>query len=248
MSSQDSMSSLLSLSKQISYYDQRWSDFEYANLYSLERSLFILEAILAKNIDRPRICDLGCGAGWLTGVLSAFGPTLGVELSPQAVEQAEERYPTASFLCADATRWQPEKSAFDVVVSQEVLEHIQDKPAYLRVARQALRRDGYLILTTPNLRVLNAIPEGERKAVWEKQPVELPVDRKELTKLLAHAGFEILRTSSAVYGTGRNGVHRIVNSTKVQNALASVGLKQHWQKMLLKRDFGMYLLTVAKAR
>lgn len=247
MNSQDSMASLLSLSSQISYYDARWSGFEHANLYSLERSLFILQAILAKNMDRPRICDLGCGAGWLAGILSAFGPTLGVELSPQAVEQARERYPTASFLCADATRWQPERE-FDILVSQEVLEHIIDKRAYLRVARQALRADGYLILTTPNLRVLEAIPETERKSIWEKQPVELPVHRKELSLLLTEAGFEIVRTSSAVFGCGKAGLHRIVNSTKLQNLLASVGMKQPWQKMLLKRDFGMYLLTVAKAR
>ncbi len=248
MSSPDSMASLLSLSSQISYYDARWSGFEHANLYSLERSLFILQAILAKNLDRPRICDLGCGAGWLAGILSAFGPTLGVELSPQAVEQARERYPTASFLCADATRWQPERGGFDILVSQEVLEHIVDKPAYLRVARQALRTDGCLILTTPNLRVLEAIPDSERKAIWEKQPVELPVHREELNRLLAETGFEIVRTSSAVYGAGKMGLHRIVNSTKLQNALAAVKLKHPWQRMLLHNDFGMYLLTVAKAR
>jgi 2-polyprenyl-3-methyl-5-hydroxy-6-metoxy-1,4-benzoquinol methylase len=242
------MASLLSLSSQISYYDARWSGFEHANLYSLERSLFILQAILAKNMDRPRICDLGSGAGWLAGILSAFGPTLGVELSPHAVEQARERYPTASFLCADATRWQPERGGFDILVSQEVLEHIEDKSAYLKVARQALRTGGYLLLTTPNLRVLKAIPDAERKAIWETQPLELPVDRKELNRLLVEAGFKVIRTSSAVCGAGRMGFHRIVNSTKLQNALAVLKLKQAWQKMLLKTDFGMYLLTVARAR
>jgi 2-polyprenyl-3-methyl-5-hydroxy-6-metoxy-1,4-benzoquinol methylase len=242
------MASLLSLSGQISYYDQRWSGFEHANLYSLERSLFILQAILAKNMDRPRICDLGCGAGWFAGILSAFGPTLGVELSPQAVDQARERYPMASFVCADATHWQPPRGEFDVVVSQEVLEHIVDKPAYLEVAHQALKPGGYLILTTPNVRVLNAIPQSERKAIWETQPVELPVNREDLTRLLTEAGFEILQTSSAVWGAGRNGIHRLVNSTKLQNVLGALRLNQYWQKTLLNRDFGMYLLTVAKTR
>lgn len=248
MNPQDSMTSLLSLSSQISYYDARWSGFEHANLYSLERSLFILQAILATKRDRPRICDLGCGAGWLTGILSAFGPTLGVELSPQAVEQARERYPTACFVCADATQWQPEHGAFDILVSQEVLEHIVDKAAYLRVAREALQTGGHLILTTPNLHVLNAIPQAERRAIWETQPVELPVDRKQLTGLLVETGFEVLQTSSAVYGAGKSGLHRIVNSTKLQNALAAVGLKQYWRQLMLKNDFGMYLLTVARAR
>jgi 2-polyprenyl-3-methyl-5-hydroxy-6-metoxy-1,4-benzoquinol methylase len=242
------MATLLSLSGQVRYYDRRWSSFEHANLYSLERCLFILEAILAKNMNRPRICDLGCGAGWLAGILSAFGPTVGVDLSPQAVGQAGERYPAARFICADATKWQPETGAFDIVVSQEVLEHIVDKPAYLRVARKALSPGGHLILTTPNLRVLNAIPEGERKAIWETQPVELPVGRKQLHRLLVEADFDVIHTSSAVWGMGRNGVHRLVNSAKLQMALSVLGFEDEWRKLLLKNDFGMYLLTVATAR
>lgn len=248
MSSRDSMASLLSLADQVRYYDQRWSKFDHANLYCLERSVFVLDAIRAEGTDYPRICDLGCGAGWLTNILSAFGPTIGVELSPQAVQQARERYPGADFVCADATRWEPGRGEFDFVVSQEVLEHIVDKPAYLRVARQSLKAGGCLIMTTPNLKVLNAIPEAERKAVWETQPVELPVDRSGLNTLLAEAGFHVIRTSSAVWGAGRTGLHRLVNSSKLQDALRAAHLNRYWQKALLQRDFGMYLLTVARAR
>ena len=248
MSSRDSVTSLLPLADQVRYYDRRWSNFDHANLYCLERSVFILQSILAEGTDYPRICDLGCGAGWLTNMLSAFGPTLGVELSPQAVELARQRYPGAEFICADATRWEPQKAQFDVVVSQEVLEHIVDKRAYLRVARRSLKPGGCLVMTTPNLRVLNAIPDHERKAVWETQPVELPVDRQTLTALLTETGFEVVRTSSAVWGAGRTGVHRLINSSKLQEVLGAVRLKRYWQRTLLKRDFGMYLLTAARAR
>jgi len=242
------LTSLLSLSDQVKYYDRRWSNFDYANLYCLERSVFILDALRAGNMNYPRICDLGCGAGWLTNILNSFGPTVGVELSPRAVEQARERYPGAEFVCADATKWDPGQGQFDVVVSQEVLEHIIDKAAYLRIARRSLKTGGTLIMTTPNLKVLDAIPELERKAVWETQPVELPVDRNRLTVLLAESGFEVIRTSSAVWGAGRKGIHRLVNSTKLQKFLNAVRLNAYWQKMFLKRDFGAYLLTVAKAR
>ncbi len=130
---------------QAEYYDERWSSFEFANLYGLERCLFILQAISDLQLERPRICDFGCGAGWLTGILSSFGPTVGVDLSPKAVEQARQLYPAAQFFCADGTQWNPEPESFDVVVSQEVLEHVEDKPAYLRVVRRALRPGGYLL-------------------------------------------------------------------------------------------------------
>src|SRR5579875_1115088 len=180
---------------EVGYYNDRWREFEYANLYCQERCLFFLEALQEMGLEQPRICDLGCGAGWLTGILSAFGPAMGVELSPEAVELARHRYPRARFVCADATAWRPEPKSFDVVVSQEVLEHIVDKPKYLAVARRALRRGGYLLMTTPNLDVLNAVPKAERETVWEIQPVELPVNRGQLNALLEEAGFEVVRTS-----------------------------------------------------
>lgn len=232
---------------QARYYDQRWRKFDYGNLYSLERCVFALKMLLEIGLDQPRICDLGSGSGWLSGVLSAFGPTVGVELSPEAVELARQRFPRATFVCADATQWEPTPGEFDVVVSQEVLEHIVDKPAYLRVARQALRPGGHLVITTPNLRVLNSLPKIERETIWEIQPVELPVDRRQLNRLLELAGFEVIYQSSAVAGVGKFGVQRILNSTKVSLLLELAGLQRVWQSLRLRNDFGMYLTTLARA-
>ena len=235
-----------SLRHEIDYYNERWRQFEFANLYSQERCVFILQALLELGLDKPRICDLGCGAGWLTNILSSFGPSVGVELSPDAVEVAKQRFPGAQFVCADATTWEPEADSFDVVVSQEVIEHISDKPKYLTVVRKSLRPGGYLLMTTPNLDVLNAIPDNERKTVWEIQPVELPVTRRQLTALLQASGFGVVKTSSAVTGCGRLGVHRMVNSHKLNRLMKQLGLHTAWRRWLLKRDFGMYLTTVAQ--
>lgn len=231
---------------EVSYYNERWRQFEYANLYSQERCQFILESLLEMGIEQPRICDLGSGAGWLAGILSAFGPTVGVELSPDAVELARVRYPGAEFVCADATEWEPKPGSFDVVVSQEVLEHIFEKPKYLAVARKALRAGGYLLMTTPNLDVLNAIPKSEREAIWEIQPVELPVNREQLNGLVRDAGFRVVRTSSVVFGCGKLGRDRIVNSHKLNALLSQMGVGKSWKKLALRRDFGMYLTTVAQ--
>jgi SAM-dependent methyltransferase len=237
-----------SLKNQIEYYDLRWQQATYANLYCLERSVFFLEALLSLGLDQPRICDLGSGTGWLSGILNSFGPVVGVELSPEAVKLANARYPGVKFIAGDATVWQPEPQSFDVVVSQEVIEHIPEKAAYLGVARQALKSGGYLLMTTPNLAVLEAIPSEERTAIWEIQPVELPVRRKDLTVLLNSAGFDVVATSSVVDQQGRKGVHRLVNSSKLRAVLRRLGLLEAWKETLLKHDFGMYLTTKARAR
>ncbi len=231
----------------VQYYNERWRQFSYANLYCQERCIFILQALLDKGLREPRICDLGCGSGWLSGVLSAFGPVVGVELAPEAVELARVRYPGAEFVCADATQWQPEAGSFDVVVSQEVIEHIPDKKAYLAVARRALKTGGCLLMTTPNLDVLEAILKPEREAIWEIQPIELPLRRSELNSLLESAGFQVTGKSSVAGGMGKLGIHRLVNSHKLRTVLRSLGIERSWARFLLRHDFGMYMTTVARA-
>ncbi|MDE3165510.1 MAG: methyltransferase domain-containing protein [Acidobacteriota bacterium] len=235
-----------SLDQDAKYYDQRWSAFQYANLYGLERCVFILQSIVSLELENPRICDLGCGAGWLTGILSTLGPTVGVDLSPAAVNQAAGLYPRAQFICSDATQWNPEPGAFDIVVSQEVIEHIRNKEDYLRVVFQALRPGGYLILTTPNLDTLNAVSPEERKAVWEIQPVELPVNRGQLDALLRGNGFTVVRRGSAVVGCGKLGFHRLLNSHKVAAVLSALGLGTAWRSLRGRSGYGMYLTTVAR--
>jgi SAM-dependent methyltransferase len=234
------------LDDQIEYYNKRWTQEQYANLYSLERCIFFLESLLATELERPRICDLGCGTGWLTSVLNAFGPAVGVELSPEAVAHAKQKYPNATFIAGDITAWEPDPGSFDVAVSQEVIEHIADKPAYLAVARRALRDGGYLFMTTPNLRVLDALPTEERKSIWEIQPVELPLDRSQLTALLSSAGFKVISTGSLVDGVGRRGIHRLVNSAKLRMLLRTLRLHDSWKRYLNDHDFGMYMTTVAQ--
>lgn len=236
------------LDEQIRYYDERWTKFVYANHFSLERCQFFLAALLETGFAEPRICDLGCGAGWLCSVLSAFGPTTGVELSPEAVQQAKARYPMANFIAADATGWQPEPGSFDIVVSQEVIEHIEDKGSYLRVAHRALRPGGYLFLTTPNLEVLEAIEVAERKKHWEVQPVELPLDRAGLNALLEREGFQVERASTAVFGIGVKGWHRVMNSAKLAGLWQGIGLGRWWRRFVLDRGYGMYLTTVARKK
>jgi 2-polyprenyl-3-methyl-5-hydroxy-6-metoxy-1,4-benzoquinol methylase len=83
-----------------------------------------------------------------------------VELSPEAVELAQRRYPSAQFICAHAAVWEPNLGWFDVVVSQEVIEHKRGQPKYLSVVRKALRQGGYLLMTTPNLRCPQFDPQG----------------------------------------------------------------------------------------
>ena len=75
------------------------------------------------------------------------------DLSPEGIESARGRYvrPNLEFHVHDAARPFPiPDGTADVVFSSEVIEHLHDGAAFLRAASRALKRDGILILKTPN--------------------------------------------------------------------------------------------------
>src|SRR5437879_3820931 len=122
------------------YYAERWERFDHANLLSLARITKILGMMEESGLQGcPKICDLGCGAGWATGILGIFGETMGVDLAPP--ESARQRYPYCEFVATDILEWRYPPERFDLVVSQETLEHIDanGQGRYLDIARGLLR-------------------------------------------------------------------------------------------------------------
>jgi SAM-dependent methyltransferase len=96
-----------------------------------------------------RVLDVGCGIGALAhSIASRSGATVvGVDISPEKIAQARATYahPGVEYVSADATRQVP-GDAYDVVVLSNVLEHLADRPEFLRTvlgnvsARRALIR------------------------------------------------------------------------------------------------------------
>ena len=118
----------------------------------MSRAAAILHELACCKIERPSILDFGCGTGWLIEILDQFGDAQGVDLAP---ETARGRYPHLRFHDAHSMPDGP----FDIVVSQEVIEHIDNQKAYGETASRVLRTGGYLILTTPNAAVSLRRPE-----------------------------------------------------------------------------------------
>lgn len=101
--------------------------------------------------DEPRvIVDAACGTGHGYEFLSPLGRYVGLDRSPEALEQARERYPAGEFRHADfaETRWLRGLRP-DCVVSLETAEHVDDPEGFLRRIALALPEYGIFVFSVP---------------------------------------------------------------------------------------------------
>jgi 2-polyprenyl-3-methyl-5-hydroxy-6-metoxy-1,4-benzoquinol methylase len=106
-------------------------------------------------IEGREVLDAGCGAGYGTRILLEHGAKrcVGVDLSPEAVEGAAERYGSGQaieFETVDIADLPFDDDSFDAVVCFETLEHVEDQAGVLEELERVLRADGLLLLSSPN--------------------------------------------------------------------------------------------------
>lgn len=102
--------------------------------------------------DNLRIADLGCGNGFLAGILAGMGHEVtALDSSEDGIRIAREQYPSVKVHCLslyDDIEKTIDKG-FDAVISSEVIEHLYDPRTFLNNAHKILKDGGTLILTAP---------------------------------------------------------------------------------------------------
>lgn len=108
----------------------------------------------AENISgrfpRGRIADIGCGAGATLKKMEQWGLTVGADTSIEALRYSRRR--GCRRLCLVEEEELPfGNEEFDLVVSMDVIEHLERDYFHLREYLRILRKGGYLLLTVPAL-------------------------------------------------------------------------------------------------
>lgn len=119
--------------------------------YEARRSILerVLQRVFAEGVPAGTLYDLGCGVGANLPVLEKFGPTMGVDMSPEAIEFCRKRG-RANVTLADLNSLQGlADGSGSVVVLADVIEHLDDEAPCLRAAHRALAPGGALIITVP---------------------------------------------------------------------------------------------------
>jgi len=95
-----------------------------------------------------RILDAGCGSGRNMVELARYGTVTGIELSPTSVARARERN-MGEVIEGSVLEMPFADDSFELAVSLDVIEHLQDDVAALRELRRTVAPGGALLLTVP---------------------------------------------------------------------------------------------------
>jgi SAM-dependent methyltransferase len=149
-----------------------------------------------------RVLEVGCGRGGFRSNLAETAEVWGVEPFTNAAEIAKNtldhvligKYEEIQSLLPDA--------AFDLVICNDVIEHMADDFGFLMSVRKKMCAGGYLMGSVPNMRYFPVLKELLFNKEWEYQD-EGVLDRTHLRfytissfpKLLVRAGFDVVRFS-----------------------------------------------------
>jgi SAM-dependent methyltransferase len=137
------------------------------------------------------VLDAGCGMGYGAEFLKRSARrVIGIDCDPGTIEHCRATYQNSqtheakeglTFRCLDAECLpQDWRETFNVVVAFEAIEHFPDAKRFLAGARDVLKTDGRLIVSTPN-RAANPLTSNQFhvREFWPRQ----------FERLLAECGF-----------------------------------------------------------
>jgi SAM-dependent methyltransferase len=166
-----------------------------------------------------------------------------MDLSEKAIEIARDRYPGIEFVARDLFGG-PLPGGQDLAVASEVIEHVEDQPAFVALLLDAVRPGGYLLLTTPNGRVEE---RWKRRPAYAPQPIEKWLRPEELRRLLQDR-CRILRLTTFLYDFARDGPYALIHHAWYQRVVERLGLAGLSDRFWGACGLGLYTVVLARKR
>lgn len=164
-----------------------------------------------------RALEVGPGSGIYLPVLAdLYDQVVGIDVEMAYLEHARrlsQRCPNLSLVADDITASRLEPKSFDLILCTEVIEHIANSRAALQSMRRLLKKDGTLVLSTPQRYspleltakvaflpgVIDLVRVIYREPILETGHINLMTER-ELAGQLSAAGFSVTeRHKSGMY-------------------------------------------------
>lgn len=114
---------------------------------------------------RQRVLEVGCGEGWFTGSLSGVEESWGIEPS-DAAEAARSRLTRVFRATFEEVEAELPLGFFDVVVCNDVIEHMPNHSRFLSEIGKHIAPGGMLIGSIPNVRFYNNMMQFLLEKDW----------------------------------------------------------------------------------
>jgi ubiquinone/menaquinone biosynthesis C-methylase UbiE len=147
--------------------------------------LFPYEQVKILIKPHERVIEIGFGEGYGTHILSTgCREIVALEIEPEIVAYADEKYRSENcvFKLYDGSTIPFPDESFDVAVSFQVIEHVDNDLHFVSELHRVLKKGGRLYLTTPNKRL-------------RLKPGQKPFNRFHKREYYSHELESILRTS-----------------------------------------------------
>ncbi|MBL7749096.1 MAG: class I SAM-dependent methyltransferase, partial [Chitinophagaceae bacterium] len=99
------------------------------------------------------VLDIACGEGYGSYLLAAKAASVtGMDIDNTTIKKATQKYPKENlrFTQATAEKIPAADAQFDMVVSFETLEHLEDHDTMIKEIKRVLKPGGLLVISTPD--------------------------------------------------------------------------------------------------
>lgn len=153
--------------------------------------------ILATNTHPKNILDVGCASGWfLSELAKKFSGTsyYGIDTYNDAIMHGKKLYKNLKLIHADGHNIPFHNGFFDVVICNEVLEHVMNPEKVLQEIKRVLNPKGHAIIEMDTGNILFRFAwfwwTHVRHGVWENAHIQV-FNTEKLEKLIKKNGFLI---------------------------------------------------------
>ncbi len=101
---------------------------------------------------RTRALEIGCGEGFFLGSISGTTETWAVEANPEVAQRARSRIGRVLIGDFESMRHELPKAYFDLVICNDVIEHMIDHDRFLHQIKEHIAPGGCLVGSIPNVR------------------------------------------------------------------------------------------------
>lgn len=109
------------------------------------------DLLSSKDLKNKRFLEVGCGLGYFSNKAFKLGAKVtGIDIGPKLVSINKKLTPRGTFKVASASKLPFRNNSFDLVLSTEVIEHVDKQKEALKEMSRVLKKGGILVITTPN--------------------------------------------------------------------------------------------------